>query len=106
MAVLRRDKGQSLSGSRIALAVVVGVLLGFVFSVLYPHGFFSSDLANPHRRIANSNLQVQSFCLKPPNLFLSVYIFQCFVVVNVVVNLILVFFIFFLPGLVLVVLEF
>uniref|UniRef100_A0A6M2F228 Glycosyltransferase n=1 Tax=Populus davidiana TaxID=266767 RepID=A0A6M2F228_9ROSI len=66
MAILRRDKGQSLSGSRIALAVVVGALLGFVFSVLYPHGFFTSDLANPHRRIANSNLQTGSSSCESP----------------------------------------
>ncbi|KAJ6953032.1 hypothetical protein NC652_004883 [Populus alba x Populus x berolinensis] len=51
-------KGNHLADSRIALAVVVGVLLGFVFSGLYPHGFTSAPtLANPHRRIANSNLQ-------------------------------------------------
>jgi hypothetical protein len=61
MAVLRREKGQSLQGSRIAVAILIGILLGCVFAVFYPHGFFSSNPTGSHRRIANSNLQVQIF---------------------------------------------
>ncbi|KDP38476.1 hypothetical protein JCGZ_04401 [Jatropha curcas] len=56
----RREKGQTLRGSRIAVAIVVGVLFGCIFAVLYPHGFFNSDASTPSRRVATSNLQVGS----------------------------------------------
>ncbi|KAB1220549.1 hypothetical protein CJ030_MR3G015802 [Morella rubra] len=57
---LMRDKGQSLRGSRIALAILTGVLLGCVFAFLFPHGFFSSDPPIQHRRLDKSGLQVAS----------------------------------------------
>ncbi|KAJ9166116.1 hypothetical protein P3X46_020907 [Hevea brasiliensis] len=56
----RKEKGQSLRGSRIAIAIVIGVLLGCVFAFLYPHGFFSSDSTASSHRIAKSNLQIDS----------------------------------------------
>lgn len=57
---LMRDKGQSLRGSRIALAILTGVLLGCVFAFLFPHGFFSSDPPIQHRRLDKSGLQVRT----------------------------------------------
>ncbi|KAM7280150.1 hypothetical protein ACFE04_007284 [Oxalis oulophora] len=58
MAVGRRDKGQPSRGSRIAIAIAIGVLLGCVFAFLYPHGFFNSDPPNTTsqaRRLAKSS---------------------------------------------------
>ncbi|CAK7347690.1 unnamed protein product [Dovyalis caffra] len=66
MAVLRREKGQSLLGSRIGIAIFIGVLFGCVFAVFYPHGLFSSDLASRRHRIANSNLQTGSSSCELP----------------------------------------
>lgn len=56
---LMRDKPQSFRGSRIVIAIVVGVLLGCVFALLYPHGFLSSDPLVQNRRIGKSDLQVR-----------------------------------------------
>lgn len=56
---LMRDKGPSPRGSRIAAAIVIGVLFGCVFAVLYPHGLFSSDLTIQNRRIGKSDVQVR-----------------------------------------------
>ncbi|KAJ6679277.1 GLYCOSYLTRANSFERASE [Salix purpurea] len=67
MAVLRREKGQSPQGSRIAVSILIGILLGCVFAVFYPHGFFSSNLTVSHRRIANSNLQTGSSSCESPD---------------------------------------
>lgn len=55
----RREKIQSIRGSRIAVAVAIGVLLGCIFAFLFPNGFFSSNnLSIQNRRIVKSNLQV------------------------------------------------
>ncbi|KAF4395225.1 hypothetical protein CsatB_007119 [Cannabis sativa] len=40
---LMREKGHTGRGSRIAIAIVIGVLLGCLFAVFYPHGLFVSD---------------------------------------------------------------
>lgn len=58
---LMRDKGQSSRGSRIAVAIVIGVLLGCVFAFLFPHGLFTSDPFIRNRRIGNSDLKVCIF---------------------------------------------
>lgn len=55
-----REKGQSLRGSRIAIAIVIGVLLGCVFAVFYPHGLFISDPPIRNRRIGHSDLKISS----------------------------------------------
>lgn len=57
------NASQSIRGSRIAVAIVIGVLLGCIFAVLYPHGLFS-DISNPtshfrSRRLSKSNPKVQ-----------------------------------------------
>ncbi|GMN35475.1 hypothetical protein TIFTF001_005326 [Ficus carica] len=57
---LMREKGQSLRGSRIAIAIVIGVLLGCVFAVFYPHGLFISDPPIRNRRIGHSDLKISS----------------------------------------------
>ncbi|KAI3460308.1 hypothetical protein Pfo_016971 [Paulownia fortunei] len=62
MAVGRREKsGQSsILGSRIAVAIGIGVVVGCVFAFLFPHGFFSSNPPTQIRPLSNSNLQVDS----------------------------------------------
>ncbi|XP_040998591.1 arabinosyltransferase RRA3-like [Juglans microcarpa x Juglans regia] len=57
---LMRDKGQSLRRSRIAAAILTGVLIGCVFAFVLPHGLFSSDQPIQNRRIGKSGLQVFS----------------------------------------------
>uniref|UniRef100_A0A5B7A4B2 Glycosyltransferase n=1 Tax=Davidia involucrata TaxID=16924 RepID=A0A5B7A4B2_DAVIN len=57
---LMRDKSQSLRGSRIAIAIAIGVLLGCVCAFLYPHGFFNPDPPSQSRRLSKSNLQIAS----------------------------------------------
>lgn len=64
--LLTRDKGQSLCGSRIVTAIVIGVLLGCVFAALFPHGFFGSDLPIQNRRIGKSDVQIGSSLCESP----------------------------------------
>ncbi|XP_038715576.1 arabinosyltransferase RRA3-like [Tripterygium wilfordii] len=63
---LMREKGQSLRGSRIAVAIAIGVLLGCVFAIFYPHGFFSIDPVSQNRRITKSHFQVPSASCESP----------------------------------------
>ncbi|KAL8197948.1 hypothetical protein R6Q57_016478 [Mikania cordata] len=55
---------QSVRGSRIIVAIVIGILLGCIFAVLYPHGLFSGDSYSASRfqsrRLSKSNLQIGS----------------------------------------------
>ncbi|KAI9073788.1 hypothetical protein K1719_044235 [Acacia pycnantha] len=60
--LLAREKGQSNLGSRIFVAVVIGVLLGCVFAFLVPHGFVSSNRLFHDRRIEIPDLQDLSYC--------------------------------------------
>ncbi|KAL0697939.1 hypothetical protein Bca4012_054061 [Brassica carinata] len=39
----RRDRTQQLRGSRIAIAILVGIIIGCVCAVLFPNGFFNSN---------------------------------------------------------------
>ncbi|KAF4356462.1 hypothetical protein G4B88_015296 [Cannabis sativa] len=52
---LMREKGHTGRGSRIAIAIVIGVLLGCLFAVFYPHGLFVSDSTIQNR---HSDLQL------------------------------------------------
>lgn len=61
----RRDKVQSIRGSRIAIAIVVGVLLGCVFAFMFPHGFFTPSTPIQNRRIVKSNFQAGASCESP-----------------------------------------
>ncbi|XP_076887568.1 arabinosyltransferase RRA3-like [Bidens hawaiensis] len=60
----RRDKNtaQSIHKSRIAIAIVIGILFGGLFAFYYPHGFFSNTNASQFqgRRLAKSILQIGS----------------------------------------------
>lgn len=57
----RKDKSsQSFRGSRIALAVAVGVLLGCAFAFLFPNGFFTPVPQTKDRASQKSALQVRS----------------------------------------------
>ncbi|GFZ10300.1 nucleotide-diphospho-sugar transferase family protein [Actinidia rufa] len=61
MAGRREKNGQSFRGSRITVAIAIGVLLGCVFAFLYPHGFFNPA---PNRPFSNSDVQVLILDLK------------------------------------------
>lgn len=52
-----RNGGYSLRGSRLAVAIAIGVAIGCVFAFLYPHGLFDSTPIRTNR-IAKSDLQV------------------------------------------------
>ncbi|KAL7206660.1 hypothetical protein ACSBR2_019386 [Camellia fascicularis] len=54
---LMRNGGYSLRGSRLAVAIAIGVAIGCVFAFLYPHGLFDSTPIRTNR-IAKSDLQV------------------------------------------------
>ncbi|KVI06579.1 arabinosyltransferase RRA3-like isoform X1 [Cynara cardunculus var. scolymus] len=60
----RRDKNtvQSIRGTRIAVAIVIGILFGGIFAFLYPHGLFSPIQTSPFqgRRLSKSILQIGS----------------------------------------------
>ncbi|KAJ1419721.1 Nucleotide-diphospho-sugar transferase [Sesbania bispinosa] len=60
-ALLTRDKAQSLTGSRIVVAVFIGILLGCIFAFFLPHGFFTSTSTSP---ILNHKM-VSSACESP-----------------------------------------
>lgn len=54
---------QSVRGSRIIIAILIGIFLGCVFAVLYPHGIFSASNSGSHfqsRRLSKSNPQIGS----------------------------------------------
>lgn len=61
MAGRREKYSQSVRGSRIAMAIVIGVLVGCVFAFLFPHGLFSSsDPPTRNRPQSKTSLQVDS----------------------------------------------
>ncbi|KAM7470738.1 hypothetical protein LguiA_008921 [Lonicera macranthoides] len=57
---MRKNTVHSLQGSRIAAAIVTGVLVGCVFAFLFPHGLFSRNPPSTiySHRMAKSNAQV------------------------------------------------
>ncbi|KAI3841039.1 hypothetical protein MKX03_018270 [Papaver bracteatum] len=59
---LMRSNVHSIRGSRIAVAIGIGILLGCVFAFCFPHGFFAANSPSPikNRRITATNLQVGS----------------------------------------------
>lgn len=57
----RKDKNsQSFRGSRIAIAIAIGVILGCVFAFFFPHGFFSRVPQPKDRTFQKSVLQADS----------------------------------------------
>lgn len=65
----RRDKGQTLRGSRIAVAIAIGILVGCICALVYPNGFFSANSITQNRRLSKSSIQtVSSPCESPERL--------------------------------------
>ncbi|KAJ4962490.1 hypothetical protein NE237_022429 [Protea cynaroides] len=57
---LMRNYGQSMRGSRIAVAIAIGILLGCVCAFLFTHGFFGSDFSIQGHRAGIDTLKVDS----------------------------------------------
>ncbi|XP_077244440.1 arabinosyltransferase RRA3-like [Tasmannia lanceolata] len=66
-AFMRNNGQSSIRGSRIAVAVGIGILLGCVFAYLYPNGFLSSNLTQReiHTSSISSSLRNLSPCESP-----------------------------------------
>lgn len=60
MAVRKEKSNQTQRGSRIAIAIGVGVLVGCIFAFLFPQGFFSSDPSSRNRLVSKSAIKVDS----------------------------------------------
>ncbi|KAG2240925.1 hypothetical protein Bca52824_096972 [Brassica carinata] len=58
----RRDRTQQLRGSRIAIAILIGIIIGCVCAVLFPNGFFTSSSS----LTANERVQVGSSSCESP----------------------------------------
>ncbi|CAN8312574.1 unnamed protein product [Cochlearia groenlandica] len=58
----RRDRTQQLRGSRIAIAILIGIIIGCVCAVLFPNGFFKSKSSVT----VNERLQVGSTSCESP----------------------------------------
>nr|XP_043606266.1 arabinosyltransferase RRA3 [Erigeron canadensis] len=58
---INRRSSQSVRGSRIIVAILVGILVGCLFAVFYPNGFFNSNSATSstlrNRRLSKSDHQ-------------------------------------------------
>lgn len=57
---LMREKTQALRGSRIAIAIAVGVLLGCILALLYPNGLLTYDPTARLGRMQKLDLQTSS----------------------------------------------
>ncbi|CAN7058927.1 unnamed protein product [Brassica oleracea var. botrytis] len=56
----RRDRTQQLRGSRIAIAILVGIIIGCVCAVMLPNGFFNSNSSltvNEHVQVGSSSCE-------------------------------------------------
>ncbi|CAF2084257.1 arabinosyltransferase RRA3 [Brassica rapa] len=58
----RRDRTQQLRGSRIAIAILIGIIIGCVCAVLFPNGFFNSSSS----LTVNERVQVGSSSCESP----------------------------------------
>ncbi|CAN7098926.1 unnamed protein product [Brassica rapa subsp. narinosa] len=58
----RRDRTQQLRGSRIAIAILIGIIIGCVCAVMFPNGFFNSSSS----LTANERVQVGSSSCESP----------------------------------------
>ncbi|XP_010477148.1 PREDICTED: arabinosyltransferase RRA3-like [Camelina sativa] len=63
----RRDRSQQLRGSRIAIAILIGIFIGCICAVLFPNGFFNSksSLSATERLSKSSNKVGSSACESP-----------------------------------------
>ncbi|XP_030944659.1 arabinosyltransferase RRA2-like [Quercus lobata] len=57
---MHRNTLQSVRKTRIAIAIAIGVTLGCVFAIFFPHGLFTSSAPIITRTISKSNAQVNS----------------------------------------------
>ena len=55
---MHRNTSQSIRKTRIAIAIAIGVTLGCVFAIFFPHGLFTSSAPIITRSISKSNAQV------------------------------------------------
>ncbi|CAH2036841.1 unnamed protein product [Thlaspi arvense] len=63
----RRDRSQQLRGSRIAIAILVGILIGCVCAFVFPNGFFNSNSSlTVNERLSKSSDQVGSSSCESP----------------------------------------
>ncbi|CAH8252833.1 unnamed protein product [Arabidopsis lyrata] len=63
----RRDRSQQLRGSRIAIAILIGIFIGCVCAVMFPYGFFnSSSSLKVNERLSKSSDQVGSSACESP----------------------------------------
>ncbi|EOA38804.1 hypothetical protein CARUB_v10011112mg [Capsella rubella] len=63
----RRDRSQQLRGSRIAIAILIGIFIGCVCAVLFPNGFFNSNSSLAvNERLSKSSNQVGSSACESP----------------------------------------
>ncbi|KAJ0247788.1 Arabinosyltransferase RRA3 [Hirschfeldia incana] len=56
----RRDRTQQLRGSRIAIAILVGIIIGCICAVMFPNGFFNSNSSltvNEHVQVESSSCE-------------------------------------------------
>ncbi|KAG8377750.1 hypothetical protein BUALT_Bualt08G0065500 [Buddleja alternifolia] len=62
MAGARREKSSqsSILGSRIAVAIGIGIVAGCIFAFVFPNGFFSANPPPQSRLLSKSNLEVES----------------------------------------------
>ncbi|CAH8381154.1 unnamed protein product [Eruca vesicaria subsp. sativa] len=58
----RRDRTQQVRGSRIAIAILIGIIIGCVCAVLFPNGFFNSNSS----LTVNERVQVGSSSCESP----------------------------------------
>ncbi|XP_043710948.1 arabinosyltransferase RRA2-like [Telopea speciosissima] len=56
-----KNNAQSNRGSRIAVAIAIGILVGCIFAFLFPHGLFGSDLQIQGRQAGKDSLLVDLF---------------------------------------------
>ncbi|KFK44070.1 hypothetical protein AALP_AA1G212200 [Arabis alpina] len=57
----RRDRSQQFRGSRIAIAILIGIIIGCVCAVMFPNGFFNSKSSfRVNERLSKSSDQVGS----------------------------------------------
>ncbi|KAL1207807.1 Arabinosyltransferase RRA3 [Cardamine amara subsp. amara] len=63
----RRDRSQQLRGSRIAIAILIGIVIGCVCAVMFPNGFFKSNSSlSVNERLSKSSVKVGSPACESP----------------------------------------
>lgn len=80
---MHRNTLQSVRKARIGIAIAIGVTLGCLFAIFFPHGLFTSSTPILTRTISKSNAQVVP-TLQPHFFFLLInvylYLFSIFLI--------------------------